>query len=307
MYKNKTGISVHANDAACILWSERTVSTILSDRVYLGDMVQGKTRKINHKQTDVPQDEWICVPNTHEPIISPEIYDTAQRRLAENAARDKAIRSVAEPYTHNMFHGKIHCEHCGRAMHRQRNNKTGEYWFRCESQWKYAKTICTVVSAREDDILEAVLSALKAHTGEIIAFALRLQKEAPQTEAKQLNDGAELAQIKAKLAQDMSFKQSLYENLVSEVISQGEYIALKTDYENRIDELRGRAAAMEKELRESEKQKNDGFDLFERLRRVTSRYDITEELIDTLVEKISINRDKSAKVVLKSSVLEVVA
>jgi DNA invertase Pin-like site-specific DNA recombinase len=307
MYKNKAGISVHANDAACVLWSERTVDTILFDRMYLGDMVQGKTQKINHKQIDVPQDKWVCVPNTHEPIISPELYDIVRQRLSDNSARDKATRSGAKPYTPNMFHGKVYCANCGRAMHRQRNNKTGEYWFRCESQWKYAKSICTVVSAREDDIREAVLSAFKAHNGEIIAFALRLQKEAPQTETKQAGDGAELAQIKAKLAQDMSFKQSLYENLVSDVISQDEYVTLKTDYESQIDELRGRAAAIEKERQEFEKQTRDGLNLFERLRRVTVRNDITEELIDALVEKISINRDKSVNVILKSSVLEVVA
>jgi len=307
-YKNEQGLTVCSKDAADAgLWSERTIDLILSDRVYCGDMVQGKTRKVNHKQIPAPQSEWVCVPDTHEQIISRETFDLVRRRLGENSARDKEKRSAANPYTPNMFHGKIYCEHCGRAMHRHRDNNTGEYWFRCQSQWKYAKDACTVVSIREIDVLETVLAAFKAHNGELIAFALRLQKDAPQIREKQAGGDAELWQIKTKLARDTAFRQSLYESLVSAVVTPEEYAALKAEYEQRIDELRERAAAIENERRENEKAANDGFDLFDRLRRVAVRYDVTEELIAALVDKITVNRGKSAAVKLKTTVSEVVA
>jgi chromosome partitioning protein len=208
------------------LWPERTIKAILSDKVYIGDMAQGKTRKVNHTQIAVPEREWVCVPATHEAIISREIYDAVQRKLAENAARYRAAHTGVEPYTPNMFHGKVRCEHCGRAMHRHRNNKTGEYWFRCQTQQNYAKDACTVVSAREDDVLEAALSAFKAHNNQIIAFALRLQKKAPQIREKQAYEDAELTQIKASLARDTGFKQSLYENLVSGAITAADSVII---------------------------------------------------------------------------------
>ena len=47
-------------------WQKRTVADILSDRVYVGDMVQGKTRTVNGKELSVPREEWVCVPNTHK-------------------------------------------------------------------------------------------------------------------------------------------------------------------------------------------------------------------------------------------------
>jgi uncharacterized protein YeeX (DUF496 family) len=270
-------------------------------------MAQGKTRKVNHRQIIVPENEWICVPGTHEAIISREVYDLVQWQISENSARDKEIRSQARQYTPNLFKGKIFCDQCGYAMHRSRDNKTGEYWFRCQSQWKYKKSACTLVSARENDILEAVLTEFKAHNSELITFALRLQKEAPQVREKQSSDDAEITELKVKLAQDTAFKQSLYESLVSEVITVEEYSVLKAEYEHRIDELRERVATIEKERREIEKNTTDGLDLFEHLRRVTVRNDITAELVDALVERITINPDKSAKVTLKTSVLEVVA
>ena len=43
-------------------WSDKTVRRTLQDRMYIGDMVQGKSRKINYKTKGVRSctpDEWI--------------------------------------------------------------------------------------------------------------------------------------------------------------------------------------------------------------------------------------------------------
>ena len=64
-------------------WNDVTVKTILRNEVYLGHMVQNKTGTVsykNHKQVSKPESEWIRVENTHEPLISQEIWG---RRTAD--------------------------------------------------------------------------------------------------------------------------------------------------------------------------------------------------------------------------------
>lgn len=59
------------------MWSSATVKRILTNEMYLGHMVQGKTEKINYKlkkSVEKPEKDWVKVENTHEPIISEDVF-----------------------------------------------------------------------------------------------------------------------------------------------------------------------------------------------------------------------------------------
>ena len=66
------------------LWGAVTITTILKNRMYCGDMVQGRYRVKSYKihvQEVVPEDEWYIVENTHEAIIDRDTFDKVQRLL----------------------------------------------------------------------------------------------------------------------------------------------------------------------------------------------------------------------------------
>ena len=68
----------------CIQWSPGTVRKILRNPVYLGHMVQGKERKVSFKEKKVlgmPEDKWIVVENTHEPIINETVFAAVAKRM----------------------------------------------------------------------------------------------------------------------------------------------------------------------------------------------------------------------------------
>ena len=85
-------------------WTSRTVRNILEQEIYTGKLVQGKTDTIAHKQTPRDKSEWIVVENTHEAIISQELFDKAQVRLA--LLKNKHSQKTSTPYTENLFKGK---------------------------------------------------------------------------------------------------------------------------------------------------------------------------------------------------------
>ncbi len=59
-------------------WQTRTISSILANAVYTGDLVQGKSKTVMHSQTPADESEWITVRGTHEAIVSREMYETGQ-------------------------------------------------------------------------------------------------------------------------------------------------------------------------------------------------------------------------------------
>lgn len=69
------------------VWSQNTVRKILKNPVYVGDMVQGKEKKISYKSKKVAlvsSDNWIMVKNTHNPIVSREDFEKVQSIFDKN-------------------------------------------------------------------------------------------------------------------------------------------------------------------------------------------------------------------------------
>ena len=118
-HKKTQGIITHENLLGNGTWNTRTVTKILHARVYTGDLVQGRTKVVDHQQVEASEMEWTVVHGTHEAIISHELFESVQRILNETAQQSKE-RDI-HAYTPNILKGKIFCAHCGKSLHRQRN------------------------------------------------------------------------------------------------------------------------------------------------------------------------------------------
>ena len=55
-------------------WQTRTVMKILKEEKYTGDMVQGHTKTVAHKQRPAGKENLISVAATHEAIVSREDF-----------------------------------------------------------------------------------------------------------------------------------------------------------------------------------------------------------------------------------------
>jgi hypothetical protein len=81
-YKADHGIITNNNKKARrILWNKHVITDILSNSVYIGHLAQKKGIQclyagLPYHRTDA--DEWIIVKNTHEPLISEDLFNTVQ-------------------------------------------------------------------------------------------------------------------------------------------------------------------------------------------------------------------------------------
>ena len=79
---NKNTKTLQINVCEVFLCPNQKVRKILINPVYIGHMVQGKVKSrfdFGLKPKRLPQDNWIIVENTHEPIIEIKIFYGIQR------------------------------------------------------------------------------------------------------------------------------------------------------------------------------------------------------------------------------------
>ena len=72
----KTGNLYVEEGAEAKAWYPGTISNILKNQAYIGNMVQGRRKSRlceNEKRHFTDPDEWIIVEGTHEPLVSREL------------------------------------------------------------------------------------------------------------------------------------------------------------------------------------------------------------------------------------------
>lgn len=113
-YKLKQGEKINPNPSSATskrhLWSPSTISNILHNEIYIGNMVQGKYKKPNYKSNKLlrqRKSEWFIVENTHEPIIDLEQFQKVQSLLGTRS------RVCGNQKNHHLFTGKVYCGECG--------------------------------------------------------------------------------------------------------------------------------------------------------------------------------------------------
>jgi len=296
-YKEASGLVVNNKNGGSKYWHFGTVKSILQDRVYVGDMVQGKTKKINQKQIAVSPDDWVCVPNTHEPVISRDVYENVQAHIKASSEHDKSKRREASAYSENPFTGKVFCDKCGYAMHRNRQNKDGAYWLRCHSQWKYSKDACTVVSVKESDLKTGVLIMLNKHSEAIRGKLIGLESDVKKPALDEAD--AELREINSSLDKDGRMLRSLYENMVRGMITAEEFTQMKTGYEAKIAALSNRADEIRNARKDTESRIEEYRDITDAIAMIEDSESLTAEIIGRLVDKILVYPDKSFEVFLR--------
>ena len=97
------------------LWRYYMVNSIVSNEVYIGNLVQNKAHSISYKTKIIKptnKSEWIRVENTHEPIIDKETWYKVQAMKSERAV----VCHTETPKKVNVFSKIVYCCNCGGTL-----------------------------------------------------------------------------------------------------------------------------------------------------------------------------------------------
>ena len=216
------------------LWSVMTVTGILKNQIYAGDMVQGRYRKKSYKihvQEAVPEEEWFIVPNTHEPIIKREDFNQVQELLKRDT------RTAPNQKSLYLFSGFLRCGDCGKAM--TRSKVKNNVYYHCSTYKNQSKRACTKHTIRHRYLEPAVLEMIRQLISAGVCYHEVIQEidAAPKKESRSdLLKG--LIQTKEKeLYRITHYKQSLYEDWKDGEITKRDYKQMKEDYERRSEAI----------------------------------------------------------------------
>lgn len=187
-YRYNKGI-IKNRTLAGAMWKSTTVMRILSNQVYIGHMVQGKKRAAlwnNQMQTVLPEEDWILVPDTHEPIIEAELFRAVQEINNRTSAHRKARlgRFTHVPDREAVLRGLVYCGECGAKLIRNKTVKERKddisirYYTVCPVH-RAAPAKCSFTGMKEEDLITAVYQAVKIQY--IIAAALNNPFDNQQT------------------------------------------------------------------------------------------------------------------------------
>lgn len=231
-YKKSKGLNYQNPHAeAKPLWSAKTVNDILKNRLYVGDMVQGRQRVKSYKihtQEQVPQNEWYIVEDTHEPIIDRAVFEKVQQLLKRDT------RTAPQQKMLYLFSGFLRCADCGKAM--ARSKVKGTVYYFCRTYKDQSKTACTKHSIKHNRLEMAVLYAIQqevylaVHYSDTIAHI----NTAPLQKSQSIRLGALIEAKERERSKIMRYKQTIYQDWKDGEITHSDYRNMSGDYERQI-------------------------------------------------------------------------
>lgn len=227
------------------IWHIQAVKIILTRQVYIGHMVQGTKRQSfyeKRRQYKKPQEEWVIVENTHEPIIDRDTFEKVQEIMRQRNEEyfEKLGRFSYLETTENILKGLIYCADCKRPLVRYKNvshNKKLWYTFICQTHSNDI-TSCPKKNIREDALIPMLMQAIQtqielaADMDELVRRVNSSPKHRKQTATLQ----GRLDAAKKALTRYNGLYDSLYQNYVDKLMTEQEYMTLKRRYKAEAEE-----------------------------------------------------------------------
>ena len=155
---NKKGIFTINN----VEWSAPTVLGIIKNEKYKGDMLQGKTFTIDpiskrRLHNNGEEDKYYVIDH-HEPIVSKEIFDKAQK--LRKAKSTKKLANGTDQVVINRryaFSSMLKCGYCGKNLVRKQWHSNSKYskavWY-CSEPCRKGVKYCPNAKAISESVLE---------------------------------------------------------------------------------------------------------------------------------------------------------
>lgn len=282
-------------------WGRTTINTILTNRAYIGDMVQGKVKQElcnNIVMHYTNKDDWIVVEGTHEAIIERnlffEVQDILEKKKTEQAVRRKNSKS-REYKEENLLKGRIKCGCCGKSMNLAQNvrgNSISRSYY-CSGYKELREAVCTNKnrinkSSVESKVLESIKKCIFNNIDE---SSLSLQIADKNTQDIKMR----MVQIERAIRQTNSKIADLYKDVSDGLIDENDYLLMKTKFLNDKKQFERE----EKLLSDNMKKNSDSAGKLraaDYLKKCKKAKKLDRKMVESFIELVTINDDKSIEI-----------
>jgi len=284
-------------------WTIAQVKKILSDEVYVGHSIHNRQSHVsfkNKKKIRKPKEDWFKVEDTHEPIISRELWDQAQAHINSRKRPQKNGET-------QIFAGLIKCADCGWTLRYLRTTpagcKTERRIFSCTSYSQYGKEHCSIHYIKYDTVYAVVLRKLKywskvAQTDKD-GMLKRILRSGDEHRAAEISRAKkELSRAEKRLEELDDLFAKLYEDRAKKSVSERNYAMLSNRYQDEQLEIEARITVLKDKLTQTVKVKDNAQMWIDLISRHTEITELTAPLLNELIEKIVVHeatKDENGK------------
>ena len=281
-------------------WGSSTIVNILKKREYLGHTVNFKTQKHfkDKKSHYVDESEWTIFENTHEPIITQEMYDNVQR-IRSNVRRYPDGWGEAAPLT-----GLLYCADCGGKMYVHRvNNGKRVSQYTCSQYSKVpVGTLCPtqhriaekVVLSLVSDTLHAIADYAKTDRAAFIRTVQEAQVNQQDSDIKKKRRRLAAAQKRAGELERLMCK--IYEDNALGRLLDARYAALDARYAKEQEVLSKEITELEKSVKGYDQGKRSAEKFIAMIDKYQDFDTMTRTMLNEFVEKILVHeRDQKGR------------
>ena len=237
-------------------WCDSSVVNILERREYTGCTVNFKTYSNSiwdKKQRENPVEKQAIFKNTHEAIISDDVFKRVQEIRQHRHRKTRSGRS-------SMFSGLVFCSDCGEKLYygATNNYRTEGAFFDCSLHWKY-KEKCPTHYIRESILECMVLKHMQLVTGYILRYEqyfrsiMEQQLRLESTEKLQISKG-QLERNEKRIAELKRLFIKIYEDNAGGRLSDERYDMLSQSYETEQKQREAEVITLRQEIEVQERQ-----------------------------------------------------
>jgi len=318
-YRFISGLTKNNKYENCV-WIISTVADILRNPLYLGHMTQGKVRIAlceGKERRKTKRDEWFIVPNTHEPIVTQELYDRANAVFDERTSRYKENRFKYADSAQNrqelILYGVAFCADCGRALGRRKlSTRINARWaFRCR---KYEDlNACTKKFIYEMDLYKAVYFAIRTQVQRYVDVAGILERLNRDNgyKSRLMRYDTKIEEIEKELRRLTAMCQAVFEDFAAKLLTATEYQYATEKSNTDTESLQNRLEAVSSEKAEYSKHTQQANRWLATFTQFMDEKSLTREMGQALVERVEVSDLDKVNVTfkfrdeLKSLIMEV--
>lgn len=286
-YKRQKGLRYKQPKSKCsTLWKYFSISDMLTNEIYIGNMVQGKYGSISYKSKinkPRPKEKWYRVENTHEPIIDRELWDRVQALIKEKS----------KPFSNGkigIFARKVKCMYCGYTLHSTKH-ADGRHYLQCPTR-HVSKEACEGSMISMNVLEKIVLKELHELSSKYI-------DETYISEHTEFNNRiSEQIAMKQDLISEYQRKslecsegiKNLYLDKVKGLITEDVFIDLTKDLHADKDRADETILSISEEIEELKEKLNRAKSKAERIKEYTDVQKLTREIVDTMIDYIEVGK-----------------
>lgn len=268
-------------------WSHTVIRNIIGNPVYLGHTIMCKYESVFKVgvMKKVPEAEQIRVENTHEPLVTQEIFDTANEKVLSRR------RDTTDDFV-SPFAGLVKCGTCGKALGLRYWTKSRHRIYVCTT-YAHDTKACSDHRIYYEDLYNAVLADIQYHARlayedreKAVALAVRMNDKADGNRGK--TNENRLKQARKRYDEVTRMFDRLYEDSLSGRISNDNFTRLIDKYQSEQEQLLGQIDALERALQAVKDNQRNAVQWADLMAGYAGIQELTAENLNLLVERIEV-------------------